>query len=197
MTKLGVFYCLGNDLKSDVEELKLFFNSKCKISKYLNHLAHSTIYVFEIDPKKLNDVSKKFESLQKSMVPVSSTIKNWRVFENDILTSLNTLCLEIELTNNLKDLQMNVVKSLFQFHSKNKKLNFEGDLQFSNEKYGYPFVGNHWIPHITVGSLNLDSKKITKYAEGLFKFSREITINNLCLFKIDGDSHQLIKKIGF
>mgnify|MGYP001187202248 CR=1 FL=1 len=48
MTKLGVFYCLGNDLKSDVEELKLFFNSKCKISKYLNHLAHSTIYVFEI-----------------------------------------------------------------------------------------------------------------------------------------------------
>ena len=64
-------------------------------------------------------------------------------------------------------------------------------------KYGYPYVGKNWIPHITIGSLEIPSKKIFEYLEGLFNFSREITINKLGLFKINGDSHELLKKIEF
>ena len=197
MIRLGVFYCLESGLKNDVESFKLFFSSKCEISKYLNHLAHSTIYVFDVEANKLNDVIFEFEDLQKSLIRLSSHISKWRVFENDILTSLNTLCLEIELTNELKDLQMSVVESLHKFHSQNKNINFEGDLQFSNIKYGYPFVGDHWIPHITIGSLDIIPERLLDYSEGLSPFPKEIKINNLGLFKIEGDSHKLIKKIEF
>ena len=197
MIKLGVFYCVENNLEKDVNSLKSFFKSKSNNHKYLNHLAHSTIYVFDIDSKKLNNVILEFENLQKTLSSSSSYIDKWKIFENDKLTGLNTLSLEIELTDQLKVLQMNVVKCLCKYHSQNIKINFDGDLLESYNKYGYPYVGKNWIPHITIGSLEISPKKIFDYLEGLFNFSREITINKLGLFKINGDSHELLKKIEF
>jgi 2'-5' RNA ligase len=197
MIKLGVFYCLDSVLKNNVESIKSFFSGKSRDSKYLNHLVHSTLYVFEIDPKKMNDVIEKFESLQKVLSPIPSQITKWRVFERDILTGLNTLCLEIENTKGLKLLQLNVVDSLYKFHSRKKNIGFNGDLKFSNDKYGYPFVGDHWIPHITIGSLDIDQNRLIDLSQGMFNFPRGIKINNLGLFQIEKDSHSLIKRIEF
>ena len=63
MIKLGVFYCLEDGFKNDVESFKSFFSSKCEISKYLNHLGefdkqwddHVHVLLFEpphLDPYK-------------------------------------------------------------------------------------------------------------------------------------------------
>ena len=197
MIKLGVFYCIDGDLKKNVESIKSFFKTKSYESKYLNHLVHSTFYVFEIESEKINDVIEKFQSLQEVLFPVSSHITKWRVFENDILTNLNTLCLEIELSKDLFSLQMNIVNSLLEFHLKKTNTDFEGLLKESYNQYGYPFVGEHWIPHITIGSLDIDKKKLTDYSYGMFNLPRRIKINNLGLYKIEGDSHSLIKKIEF
>jgi len=197
MIKLGVFYCVDGVLKNDVQSIKSFFKTKSKGSKYLNHLVHSTLYVFEIESEKVNDVIEKFQSLQKVLSPVSAQINKWRVFENDILTNLNTLCLEIELSKDLFNLQMNIVNSLLEFHLKKTNTDFEGLLKKSYIQYGYPFVGEHWIPHITIGSLGIEKEKLTEFSEGMFNFPRGININNLGLFKIEGDSHSLIKRIEF
>ena len=197
MIKLGVFYCIDGDLKKNVESIKSFFKTKSNESKYLNHLVHSTFYVFEIESKKINDVIEKFQSLQEVLFPVSSHITKWRVFENDILTNLNTLCLEIELSKDLFSLQMNIVNSLREFHLKKPNTDFEGFLKESYIQYGYPFVGEHWIPHITIGSLDIDKKKLTNLYYGMFNLPRKIKINNLGLFKIEGESHSLIKRIEF
>ena len=197
MIKLGVFYCIDGDLKKNLESIKSFFKTKSNESKYLDHLVHSTFYVFELESKKINDVIEKFQSLQEVLSPVSSQINKWRVFENDILTDLNTLCLEIELSKDLLSLQMNIVNSLLEFHLKNPNTDFEGFLKESYIQYGYPFVGEHWIPHITIGSLDIDKKKLTYFSDGTFNLPRRIKINNLGLFKIEGDSHSLIKRIEF
>ena len=197
MIKLGVFYCPGGELKNNIESIKSYFSYRSQKNKYLSHLAHMSIYVFDIHPTKLTEILQEFENLQKKLLSQRSQITNWRVFENDILTSLNTLCLEIELTNDLNQLQENVVKTLSKFNINEIKNSFKGDFKLSYEKYGYPFVGKHWVPHFTIGSLEIDIKKISKYSEGLFKFSKEFEINNLCLFEIKEDSHFLTKKIEF
>ena len=158
MIKLGVFYCVDGILKNNVESIKSFFKTKSKESKYLNHLVHSTLYVFEIESDKIKDVIEKFQSLQKVLSPVSSKINKWRVFENDILTNLNTLCLEIESSKDLFSLQMNIATSFLEFRLKKTNTDFEGLLKESYNKYGYPFVGEHWIPHITIGSLDIEKK---------------------------------------
>jgi len=196
MIKLGVFYCLEDGFKNDVESFKSFFSSKCEISKYLNHLPHLSLYVFNINSNNLSDVIFEFNKMQKSLNQFSSKTVKWKVFENDILTKLNTLCLEIELSNELKFLQMKVVGSLSKFHVKNYS-EYEGELKLSNERHGYPFVGDHWIPHITIGSMDIKSENLLELSEKLFAFPQKISINNICLFKIKGDYHELIKKIDF
>ena len=160
MIKLGVFYCIDGDLKKKVESIKSFFKTKSNESKYLNHIVHSTLYVFEIESEKINDVIEKFQSLQEVLSPVFSEINKWRVFENDVLTNLNTLCLDIELSNDLFNLQINVVNAFLGIHLKKPNTDFEGLLRESYNQYGYPFVGEHWIPHITIGSLDIEKKKL-------------------------------------
>ena len=197
MIKLGVFYCIDGDLKKKVESIKSFFKTKSNESKYLNHIVHSTLYVFEIESEKINDVIEKFQSLQEVLSPVFSEINKWRVFENDVLTNLNTLCLDIELSNDLFNLQMNVVNAFLGIHLKKPNTDFEGLLKESYNQFGYPFVGKHWIPHITIGSLDIEKKKLTEFSEEMINFPRAIKINNLGLFKIEADSHSLIKRIEF
>ena len=168
-----------------------------KKNKYLNHLVHSTIYVFETDEINLDSLIEIFGSLRNDLTPVSTQINKWRVFEDDVLTGLNTLCLEIELSKDLFNLQMNIVNSFLEFHLKKPNTDFEGLLKESYNQYGYPFVGEHWIPHITIGSLDIDKKKKTDFSHGMFNLPRRIKINNLGLFKIEGDLHFLIKRIEF
>ena len=197
MIKLGVFYSPENDLSNNIEFIKTYFGSKSKINKYLDHLVHSSIYVFNTELIEINDIIKEFENLQNTLIPITSKITKWIVFGDDILTGLNTLCLEVELTNELKNLQYDIVNTLFKFHSNEFQNSFEGDLKISNDKYGYPFVGEHWIPHFTIGSMEIETKKILEDSDGLFQFPKDIVINNLSLYKIEGDSHSLIKKIRF
>jgi len=197
MIKLGIFYSLDDSLKKDIESFKLYFSSICKTSRYLNHLPHSTIYVFNIESNKINDVILEFEDFQKSFNQFYTNIYKWKVFTKDIITGLNTLCLEIELSRELKALQMRVVESLFEYHLKSENSNFEGDFKILNDKYGYPFIGNQWIPHITIGSMDINPEKLLGYSRKLLDLPKEITINNLGLYKIEEDSHKLIKKIEF
>ena len=197
MIKLGVFYSPENDLRNNIEFIKTYFGSKSKINKYLDHLVHSSLYVFNTELIEINEIIKEFENLQITLIPITSKITKWIVFGDDILTGLNTLCLEVELTNELKNLQYNIVNTLFKFHSNEFQNSFEGDLKISNDKYGYPFVGEHWIPHFTIGSMEIETKKILEHSDGLFQFPKDIVINNLSLYKIEGDSHSLIKKIRF
>ena len=84
-----------------------------------------------------------------------------------------------------------------EFHLKKTNTDFEGLLKKSYIQYGYPFVGEHWIPHITIGSLDIEKKKLTEFSEEMINFPITIKINNLGLFKIEADSHSLIKRIEF
>ena len=197
MIKLGVFYCPEYNLTREVESIKSFFKENSKINKYLNHLVHSTIYVFETEEINLDSLIEIFVSLRHDLTPVSTQINKWRIFEDDILTGLNTLCLEVELTKNLLLSQKTIVESLHKFISIRNWNNFKGDLKFSNEKYGYPFVGDHWIPHITIGSLDLKPDIILNDIKPLFYFPKKIKFNNLSMYIINGDSHTLIKTIQF
>ena len=197
MIKLGIFYCPDRNLTTEVDYIKLFFKEKSKKNKYLDHLVHSTIYVFETDEINLDSIIETFGSLGNDLTPVSTQINKWRIFEDDVLTGLNTLCLEVELTKDLLFFQKKVVESFHKFISIRDWNNFKGELKISNEKYGYPFVGEHWIPHCTVGSLELNPDIILNDIKPLFNFPKKIQFNNLSMYIIDGDSHTLIKSIQF
>ena len=65
------------------------------------------------------------------------------------------------------------------------------------EAYGLVYLEAMSRGCITIGSINISKEKLLNYTKGLLTFPKEIKINNLGLYKIEGDSHQLLKKIYF
>ena len=59
-------------------------------------------------------------------------------------------------------------------------------------KFGYPFVGKHWTPHMTVASLSTpkDHYLITEFLNQ--KLSLDLEINSLELWQIDKEKHSKI-----
>jgi hypothetical protein len=70
---------------------------------------------------------------------------------------------------------------------------WEGKYKESYDRYGFPFVGSHWIPHLTIASVKKEGKKlINEIKTTTIKLNQKESGGNLALFKIIGDSHQLI-----
>ena len=65
----------------------------------------------------------------------------------------------------------------------------------SQKKYGYPFIGEHWIPHISVGSMNLPKKKLLELSYNHIN-SKNLIIDKIGLYEIIDDEHVLIETIN-
>ena len=168
---------------------------KSIFSQYFNHPPHITFYTFFINDYDLYNVKKEFYNLGKSQKTLSLRLHDWKIFENDILTGLNTLCLEIKLTNSLHAMQLNIVNKLLKFNLKIPNSTYVGGFNKSYIKYGYPFVGENWIPHITIGSMDIETLKIKNELKEINIFKDNIKIDNLSLFEIIDDNHKLVDKI--
>ena len=104
--------------------------------------------------------------------------------------------MDVEKSNDLMELQLAIGESLINLHYENNQ-NYNGLLESSNKRYGYPFIGSHWIPHITIGSIEMHVDKILENSNDLFIFPRELIVDNLSLYKIEGDKHDLLYKTTF
>ena len=65
--------------------------------------------------------------------------------------------------------------------------------------YGYPYVGDYWKPHITISSVLVNKNNDLNYRkfEDVFlneKVNFKQKIDNISFFKINNNSHKLIKK---
>ena len=65
-------------------------------------------------------------------------------------------------------------------------------LRLSSERYGFPFVGEHWIPHFTVASLSTDPGHalISEFMEQKPDFAFQIRC--LTVWTIEEDRHRKV-----
>ena len=170
MSKFGVFFIPNKSLVKEINVIKQYFNTISKNNKYLNHLTHTSLYVFDTHKQLEDDIIQAFSKLDNQIMSTSCNLNGWNIFENDTMAGgLNTLYMGIEAKSQLFEIQSRVVKQLYKFHVK-KSLSSPATKFFkkSFETYGYPFVGSHWIPHITVGALDMS----TNLLFNIFKFSK-------------------------
>lgn len=195
MNKIGILYLCEDKLNKQVFKAKEKFQSKSIKSKYLNHPAHLSIYVFEPLSNDYNYLKNDFKLLKNNLTAVKVEIKNWIIFENDILTGFNTLCLEINKTKELLKMQLDLVNFLKNYAKKKSNSKFSGEFLESNNKYGYPFVGTHWIPHISIGSMDISMRELNKFTKNQINH-KNFVIDKIGLYEIIGDDHILIEKIN-
>ena len=195
MNKIGVLYFCEDELKKEFIETKKNFQSKSTKSKYLNHPAHISIYVFEPKIDNYSNLIDDFKMMEKIIDKIYVEMDKWIVFEKDFLTNLNTLCLDIKKIKSLYNFQKKIADLLNKYAKKSTDIKLIDVFLKSQKKYGYPFIGEHWIPHISVGSMNLPKKKLLELSYNHIN-SKNLIIDKIGLYEIIDDEHVLIETIN-
>ncbi len=202
MNKIG-FFIIPN-----IRISKKIINYKKKIKTifgkqiYLNHFPHITIGVLDVN----EDFFKNFKLNKKRLKKIISTkyLSFYQpfIFKNDIFANNgNTLVYEIKKFKWFQNFQIEIFDQLQIYRVNNTsqhKFN-EKWIKNNNKLYGYPFVGGNWRPHITLSSILVNKNNSLNYQmfEDNFineKINFKQKIDNISFFKINNNSHNLIKK---
>ena len=192
---IGIFIEPNNQLKKYIVKWKNKINKKFTRTKLTSHPPHSTIYYANLTTNKdifevLNKISKKTNSFK---ISVNRTL----IFYDDKLTGGDTMCLLINKNKKLFQLQKKIAENLKLFIKKNTDINSKltgKHLIASQRKYGYPFVGNHWLPHFTIGSIKSkrNSNEFKKFVEEKIKYMNNVS--HISVWKVSKKNHILIKR---
>lgn len=195
---LAVFILPKGDLKSELIRWKERVRNEYPDQPYTAHPPHMTLINIEvINEKDGLDVISAFSSCVGS---VHISVNRTDVFWDDITTSGHTLFFGIEKNKSLFSLQKSLAEALFPV-KKNLPLqnNLTSNKQFleSYNKYGFPFIGEHWIPHFSVSSMQ--TEKTHPIIEDFLSTSKEynFTANQISVWRVFGDEHTLLETIYF
>ena len=104
----------------------------------------------------------------------------------------------VERNEALFNLQQSLAKSLQEMKKTiqpPKNLTKDKNYLKSFEKYGFPFVGNHWVPHFSVASLQ--TKKTDIIINDFLQNNKryDFMVNKFSIWRIDGDQHTKLKTL--
>jgi hypothetical protein len=128
---------------------------------YLNHPPHLTVYVAAFDDAgAATDAARR---LAAQTPPQSLGIAGWHVFSADKLTDGNTLVCRIADADvpSLREFQRRAIAALAPLRSapasEARYADFWNSLDASERSAvrhtGFPYVGEHWHPHLTIASV--------------------------------------------
>tara|TARA_B100000787_G_C16116285_1_gene260481 strand:- start:188 stop:784 length:597 start_codon:yes stop_codon:yes gene_type:complete len=192
---IGIFIEPNKELKTYINKWKKKINKNFIRSKLTSHPPHSTIYYADLVKDK--DILKVLETTLKTINSFKISINKTLIFYDDKLTGGDTMCLSINKDNRLFQIQKKIAHNLKLFIKKNSNRNSQLTnkvLLKSMKKYGYPFVGSHWMPHFTISSIKnkRNSSEFKQFIEEKIKFKNNI--NYISAWKITGNKHILIKR---
>jgi len=187
LVKYGYFWVPGNEFQ------ELVFSWKKKAARiepdatYLNHPVHATLFLFYGEKQK----EVEYITLIKKEVPIFKSAE-WLVFENDAVTGGDTLTIGLEKTVDWELLQLDLAEALKPYILRLIEYpnEWSGPFKISHQNYGFPFVGKHWMPHVSIASFK-NKTFIQEAVDTPIKIN-EINCGELALFRIEGETHTRI-----
>jgi hypothetical protein len=187
LLKYGYFWIPGNEF----QEFVLSWKKKAELiepdATYLHHPVHATLFLFYGEKQK----EVEYASLIEKDVPIFKSAE-WLVFENDAVTGGDTLTIGLGKTLDWETLQINVAESMKPFIIKAIEYpnSWDGPFKKSYQDYGFPFVGKHWMPHVSIASFK--NKSFIQEAIHMPIKINEINCGEMALFRIEGETHTRI-----
>tara|TARA_B100000029_G_scaffold507570_1_gene592484 strand:- start:670 stop:1266 length:597 start_codon:yes stop_codon:yes gene_type:complete len=164
---------------------------------YNNHPPHMTIINLNINSLSnvIQELTKLFSTIKKFKIEVNKS----DVFYNDTATNGgHTLYFKSKPNDSLYSLQLKIAEKLIQYKIKSdSKYNFNKINLINNyNKYGFPFIGNVWIPHFTITSIQTHQKNIFIEKFLSYKINYSINVNKISLWEITGDNHNKLEEFN-
>ena len=191
VTKYGFFWIPNEELNQYVEAWKNRFRKIEPDAFFLNHPVHSTIFLFNAHEQDQSQIISRIKN-----VKIDFLVDSWKIFYNDLVTGGDTLSVGLIPNSLAFQFQKDLSESLLDFIKTPLFYNntWEGQYKESYDRYGFPFVGSHWVPHLTIASFKKEGKKlIDEIKTTPTNLNIKESGGSLALFKILGDSHQLIQ----
>lgn len=195
---LGVFILPQGEFEAELCAWKQRINDGYPNQKYTSHPPHLTLINLEVESEaKAIDA---IETHTRFMKPLMLNITHTAVFWDDILTGGHTLYFGLDVNDELFVFQQQVANAL----SSLKKVTqppryFGGNQEFSTSycKYGFPYVGRHWIPHFSVSSLQTEKENtiISEFLSSRNRFC--FPVDELSVWRVDDNEHVKLTTIEF
>jgi hypothetical protein len=190
----GVFIEPKGSLLEAIQDSKLKVSSIIGDQLYLSHPPHCTIFHGMLAPMKLWEYDF-LEAIRNEKFFMTRTIENFAFFNDPLADGGHTVAIKIDKDPRLMRLQMIVAETLRPFagdpiDSRDSQLTHLQPFKESIERYQFPFVGEHWIPHFTVSSLAIDKGHplIKELLDAKYDF--QVAVGEISVWKIDGESHE-------
>ena len=192
----GAFILPNGKLKHEIMFWKGLVESNYPDQFYTKHLPHLTILNI-----KVRDINLALKKTMKTINDYNSfhiRIEKKGVFWNDFGThGGHTLFYEVKKNQYILNLQKVLAESLTSEVIREKvsiyKKDYEMDLSY--KKYGSPFIGEQWIPHFSVASLNNQKNNpvIIKFLEKSINFRFDVM--KITFWKIKKNNHFFLDSI--
>lgn len=191
---LAIFLEPKGSLRNFIVRWKSKIMRKNLETEYIKHPPHCTIYVSNLinQQKVIKEIFNVTNEFKSFTVKINKT----GIFLNDKFTGKDTIYLNIKKNKNIYVLQKKLANRLKGF-SKNKNFKqhkfFNKQMKKNFVKYGFPFVGSHWKPHFTIGSIKKFKNDIDYLIFKKKKVSFELEVKSLSLWKISKKKHKKLK----
>ena len=195
---LSVFLLPKGDLKAELVHWKERVKNELLDQPYTTHPPHMTFINMKV--KNENDGIAAISALSNSINPFQITVNRKDVFWDDTATGGHTLFFGVENNENLYALQILLAEALQEVKKHIPHPHYLTDnkqLLESYDKYGFPFVGAHWIPHFSVSSLR--TEKTHPIIEDFLSMTKQyhFIANQISLWRVEDDEHTLLETVYF
>ena len=195
---LAIFILPEESFANEIILWKERVESNLPKQPYTAHPPHMTFLNLEV--RNEDEGIATISSLSDLINPFEIIVNRTNVFWDDPSTGGHTIFFGIEKNDNLFALQKLLANALKQIKKRVTLPNYlKGSEQLvkSYNKYGFPFVGDHWIPHFSVSSLR--SEKTHPIIEDFLSTTQKyhFIVNQISIWRVDGDKHTKLETIDF
>ena len=193
---LAIFIVPKGELRLKIVRWKKKVQRHIDGQPYTDHPPHLTIIHSNIEKHQI-----AIQEIKKCLCEFKSfnlTVHRNNIFWNDLFTGGHTLSYNIKKNDYLNNIQ----KELSDIFSKYRKdvripelFRVRKKLNESYLKFGFPFVGRHWVPHFTISSLKVDKNHEIIKEFLLDKIDFSFTVNKVSIWNINGSQHQMIEEL--
>ena len=193
--KIALLIKPSSNIAKIVNSWKKKIKESNKKFAYISDIPHLTLFTAKIN--NLSQFKKEIIFFARGRIKFDLKIKKTSCFTNDLITGGDTPYFLIENSHKLFNLQKDVAELLKNFTQKKTDINFKNIYKKSQKKYGFPYIGDHWKPHISVCSVLDKINKIYLKKFLSLKINLYFKIGNIYLYKVVNNKLVYIKKFNF
>jgi|GEM_PF-3717210 len=176
-----VGFQLSGDLMDEVNKMKQEVISECGMQSLVDDVPHCTLNLNQFD--KIEKVDEEIKKAVESFPVFEIFVDGLGSFDNEVIF------LKVLPSDLLTKLQEKIAKSVASFHigehcrETQPRLNLTSGQISNSEKFGFPYVGKTWVPHITIAVLKKEC--FTKLGKKLLKrvIKRNFLLDKIILYE--------------